>query len=120
MDLGGGPRLPYYLSPTRASAVVQTGGDPDHEVVTDGGDFGDGKPPRRLPHDPSSAKDSIAKVHRHRHLRPKRGLLISPTSNIPKRNPPNMRKSKDQHVCEPSKLAYRIEDSNTPFVFPSV
>ena len=32
VDLGGGPRLPYYLSPTRA-AVVQTGGDPDPDPV---------------------------------------------------------------------------------------
>ena len=33
--LGGGPRLPYYLSPTRASAVVQTGGDPDLTLQED-------------------------------------------------------------------------------------
>ena len=78
-----------------------------------------GSSPGGVPTTRHAAKNPIAKVHRHRHLRPKRGLLVSPTSHLLKRNPPNMRKSKDQHVCEPSKLAYGIEDSNTPFVVPS-
>ena len=63
-----------------------------------------GSSPGGVPTTRHAAKHSIAKVRHHHYLHPKRGPLVSPTSDMPKTNPPNMRMSKDRDVCKRSMM----------------